>query len=68
MTEELLQRINFLARKSRETGLSEEEKREQAALRQQYIQEFRQGVENTLGNVYIVDKDGNKKKVRRRGM
>ncbi|MBQ7033677.1 MAG: DUF896 domain-containing protein [Clostridia bacterium] len=70
MTEELLQRINFLARKSREEGLTEEETREQAALRQQYIREFRQGVENTLGNVYIVDKDGNKKRVekKKRGM
>jgi len=70
MTEELLQRINFLARKSREEGLTEEETREQSALRQQYIREFRQGVENTLGNVYIVDKDGNKKRVgkKKRGM
>ncbi len=66
MTEELLKRINFLARKSKNDGLSEAEKEEQAALRQQYIREFRQGVENTLNNVYIVDKDGNKKKVEKK--
>ncbi len=67
MTEELLKRINFLARKSKTEGLTPEEKEEQAALRAQYIKEFRQGMENTLGNVYIVDAEGNKQKVRRKG-
>ncbi len=63
MTEELLKRINFLAKKSREEGLTEEEKAEQADLRAQYIKGFRQGLENTLSNVYIMDSKGNKKKV-----
>ena len=67
MTEELLKRINFLAKKSKAEGLSPEEKEEQAALRAQYIKEFRQGMENTLGNVYIVDAEGNKQKVQRKG-
>ncbi len=67
MTEELLKRINFLAKKSKAEGLSPEEKEEQAALRAQYIKEFRQGMENTLGNVYVVDAEGNKQKVRRKG-
>ena len=40
---ELIDRINALARKSREEGLTEEEKIEQAELRRQYIQKFRQG-------------------------
>ena len=66
MTQELLDRINFLARKSRSEGLTEDEKSEQAVLRQQYIKEFRQGMENTLSNVYIMDKDGNKKKVEKK--
>lgn len=66
MTEELLQRINFLAKKSREEGLTEAEKEEQAALRQQYIREFRQGMENTMNSVYIMDKDGNKKKIEKK--
>lgn len=66
MTEELLSRINELARKSREEGLTEQEKLEQAELRQQYIKAFRQGFENTMSNVYIMDKDGNKKKVEKK--
>ena len=66
MTSELIERINFLARKSREEGLSPEEKAEQQKLRQQYIAGFRQGMQNTLENVYIVDEDGNKRKVEKK--
>ena len=66
MTSELIERINFLARKSREEGLSPEEKAEQQKLRQQYIAGFRQGMQNTLENVYIVDEDGNTRKVEKK--
>ena len=61
--EKLLKRINELAKKSREEGLTEEEKTEQSDLRAQYIKKFRQGMENTLSNVYIMDEKGNKRKV-----
>ena len=64
--EELLKRINFLAKKSREEGLSEEEKAEQATLRQKYIKMFRQGMENTLSGVYIMDEKGNKTKLEKK--
>lgn len=66
MTSELIERINFLARKSRSEGLTPAEKEEQAKLRQQYIAGFRQGMTNTLENVYIVDENGNKKKVEKK--
>ena len=66
MNDELIKRINFLANKSKSEGLTEEEKTEQAELRQQYIKAFRQGVENTLNNVYIVDEKGNKKKIEKK--
>jgi len=66
MTEELIKRINELAKKSKEQGLSDEERREQQKLRAQYIEEFRQGVRNTLNSVYVVDEDGKKKKLRKR--
>jgi len=64
--ENLLKRINELAKKSREEGLSDQEKSEQATLRQEYIKKFRQGLENTLSNVYIMDEDGNKRKVEKK--
>ena len=63
---DLIKRINELAKKSREEGLTDEEKSEQALLRQKYIQAFRQGFMNTMDGVYIVDKDGNEKKVERK--
>ncbi len=64
--EKLIKRINELAKKSREEGLNEDEKAEQAELRQQYIKKFRQGMENTLSSVYIMDEKGNKKKVEKK--
>ena len=66
MTEALIKRINELAKKSREEGLTEAEKEEQAQLRKAYIAEFRQGMLGTLENIYIVDETGNKKKVERK--
>lgn len=64
--EKLIKRINQLAKKSKEEGLTDEEKNEQAALRQEYIKKFRQGMENTLSNVYIMDENGNKRKVEKK--
>ncbi len=65
--EELIKKINALAKKSREEGLTDAEKEEQAKLRAAYIQKFRQGMENTLSNTYIMDEQGNKKKVEKKG-
>lgn len=62
----LIKRINELSKKSREQGLTDEEKSEQAVLRQEYIKKFRQGMENTLSNVYIMDESGNKRKVEKK--
>ena len=64
--EKLLIRINELAKKSREQWLTDDEKAEQAKLRAEYIKKFRQGMENTLSNVYIMDENGNKKKVEKK--
>ncbi len=61
-----IKRINELYAKSQNEGLTEEEKTEQAELRKKYIQSFRQGVVNTMENVRIVDKEGNKKKLERK--
>ncbi len=53
-----IKRINELARKSRESGLTEEEKEEQQRLRQKYIQAFRASLESTLDTVYVEEEDG----------
>ncbi len=63
MDDTLIKRINELSRKSKTEDLTEAEKAEQATLRAQYIAEFRQGMMNTLDQVYIVDEKGNKKKL-----
>lgn len=64
--DERIKRINELYRKAKETGLNEEEKAEQKKLREEYARSFRQGLQNTLNNVYIVDKDGNEVKLERK--
>ena len=66
--EKLVKRINELARKQKAEGLTEVEKAEQAELRAKYIAAFRQGMENTLSNVYIVDEKGNKTKVQMKNL
>ncbi len=65
MDKKMIDRINALARKSREQGLTDEEKQEQARLRAQYIAAFRAGTEQTLKSVYIVDKDGNEQPLKK---
>ena len=63
MDQKKVDRINFLARKSKSEGLTEEEKAEQFALRREYIESFKRSLTSQLDNMYIVDEQGNKKKV-----
>ncbi len=63
ITQEQINRINELARKSKADGLSESEKEEQAKLRRLYIDSFKESLVGQLENTYIVDEKGNKKKV-----
>ncbi len=58
MNKEDVARINELAKKQRAEGLNEEEKAEQAKLRKQYIEEYRQSLRATLDNVMIKEEDG----------
>lgn len=53
-----LDRINDLVRKERAEGLSDEEKQEQKALREEYIKAFRSGMKNHIEGMKIVDPDG----------
>ncbi len=61
MTSQKIARINFLAKKAKAEGLTEEEKAEQATLRGEYIAEWRLGLQQTLDNTYVVDKNGKHK-------
>jgi uncharacterized protein YnzC (UPF0291/DUF896 family) len=53
-----IDRINELYHKSKSVGLTEEEKKEQAALRQEYLAAIRGSLRNNLNNISIVEKDG----------
>ena len=66
MNQEKIDRINFLARKSRTDGLTDAEKEEQLALRQEYIAAFRRSLTGQLDNTWIVDEKGIKRKLERR--
>lgn len=66
MEDEKLNRINELARLSRERALSAEELLERDALRKEYLAEWRRGAEQVLENTYIVGPDGKKRKLERK--
>ena len=64
MEKEKINRINELARKQKTPeGLTDAEKAEQAALREEYIMGFRASMRGILDNTYIQYPDGTKKKV-----
>lgn len=63
MTKEQVARINELARKKKTVGLTEGELAEQAALRAQYLKDFREGLRQQLDNTYIQYEDGRKEKL-----
>lgn len=56
INEQLIQRINELARKKRTQGLTEEEKKEQAELYKIYLKAIRGQVKQQLSRVRFVDK------------
>lgn len=58
MTEEKIERINVLARKSKAEGLTEEEKAEQQALRREFIDDFKRNLRGQLDNISVKEKDG----------
>lgn len=58
MDEQKIKRINELARKSKAEGLSDEEKKEQKILRQEYIDAVRRNLKSQLDNIDVEQKDG----------
>ncbi|MCR5799540.1 MAG: DUF896 domain-containing protein [Lachnospiraceae bacterium] len=56
--DEKIKRINELYHKSVDTGLTDEEKEEQAALRKEYILSVRKNLRGQLDNIDIINKEG----------
>ena len=56
--EKKIQRINALYHKSQKEGLTEEEKKEQARLRSEYVANIRASLRGQLNNIDIQEKDG----------
>jgi uncharacterized protein YnzC (UPF0291/DUF896 family) len=59
LSKEKITRINELAKKAKQTGLSETEAKEQTKLRSEYLASFRSSMLNTLSNVKVIDPEGN---------
>ncbi|MGN7470467.1 DUF896 domain-containing protein [Brevibacillus sp. SAFN-007a] len=58
-----IKRINELVKKSREIGLTEEEKQEQKALRQKYIEAVKTSLRANLDSIrYVEDLEENRPK------
>ena len=53
-----IDRINELYNNSQAVGLTEEEKEEQARLRQEYVAAIRGSLRNNLNNISIKEPDG----------
>lgn len=63
MDQKKIDRINFLAKKSKAEGLTQEEAREQLELRNEYRASFRISMRGIMDNTVIQYPDGTKKKV-----
>ena len=64
ITQETIERINALARKSRSAeGLTEAEKEEQQKLRQEYIEAYKASLRNELEHTVVVRPDGTRRKL-----
>lgn len=58
-----IERINYLARESKVRDLTQDEKDEQYALRQEYLAEFRASMGAQLSSTVVQYPDGTKKRL-----
>ena len=65
--DEVIARINELAKKAKAEGLTPEETVERDKLRRIYIDSVKASLTGQLENTYIVDPDGTKHKLNKRG-
>ena len=63
---EVIARINELARKAKAEGLTAEETAERDKLRRIYIDSVKASLTGQLDNTYIVEPDGTKRKLQKR--
>jgi len=63
ITQEKIDRINELARKSKSVGLTENEKEEQKILRREYVDAFKASLVSQIDNTVIVRPDGSREKL-----
>lgn len=66
MEQRKIDRINALAKKARETGLTDAEQAEQKALREEYIAGFRSSLKAQLDNTVVLNPDGTAYKLRQK--
>lgn len=58
MTEEIIQRMNALYHKSKDSGLTEGEQEEYQSLKSQYISSIRSNLRSQLNHIDIENEDG----------
>lgn len=66
MMEDVIARINELAKKAKTEGLTPAELSERDGLRRIYLDAVRANLTAQLDNTYIVDEQGNKRKLRKK--
>lgn len=64
---EVIKRINELAKKAKTEGLTDEELVERDKLRRIYIDSVKASLTGQLDNTYLVNPDGSKEKLERKG-
>ena len=65
--DERIARINALAKKSREQGLTAEEAAEQTKLRRAYIDAVKGSLKSQLDATTVVDANGNRTRLKQKG-
>ena len=61
-----IERINELARKKKAAGLTEAELAEQAALRKEYLDGYRENLKSMLDSIVVEEKDGSRHPLRKK--
>ena len=66
MEKKKIDRINFLAKKKKAEGLTDEELAEQKVLYEEYLEGYRRNLRSTLGNTVVQRPDGTKEKLQKK--